>query len=376
MFSYHFLFMRGFYIILFGIFGLLLLGCVSPVDIGGKGEEVIITTDQECIGCADEEEPEEETEEVPEEEEEVTQEGLTLEEARQIALNSSCMEEGNITDNYTYNNYTHTWWFDMDIEKPGCAPACVVDELNRSAEINWRCTGLIPENETTEENETTTENETEEFDPYENATGCVGPNETEYNIYILNETWYHGKIYIDECALATVVKDYYCKDGELKNINTECPSGYDCRDGVCKEMEYKCTKTFGNDTTVKGHIVVSKGLNTILDEYDECMDEGTIKEWVCYENGSGGYELLYCGSGLKCPEDFGRCVRSDCKEDDGGDVPEIYGTVEVNDEAYHDTCISDKRLKEYYCYGDSVRSKTYTCMNDTCEDDQCVPAYT
>jgi hypothetical protein len=361
--------MRGMYIILLGLLGCLLLGCITPVE-PEAGEDVIITTDQECIGCADEEEetppaeeeePEEVEEEAPVEEAPEEIETLTFEEARAIALNSSCMDEGNLTGNYIYNNYTRTWWFDMDIEMPGCMPACVVDEETRTAEINWRCTGLI-----------TPENETEE---YENVTGCIGPNETEYDIYVRNETWYHGELYQDECALATVVKDYYCKNDELQSINTECPNGYDCRDGVCKEMEYKCTKSFGNDTTVKGHIVVSKGLNPILDEYDECVDEGTVKEWVCYENGSGGYELLYCGTGMRCPDGEGRCVRSSCVETDDGDDPEHFGeiTFKDKDDEYRDVCISDERLREYYCYGNTVESRTYTCANESCIDDECVP---
>lgn len=90
---------------------------------------------------------------------------ITLDEARNAALDSPCMDEGNITDDYSYNNVTNTWWFDMDIVKEGCAPACVV-YANKTAEINWRCTGLIvpEENETTEEEpETSTgEDETQE----------------------------------------------------------------------------------------------------------------------------------------------------------------------------------------------------------------------
>ena len=365
--------MRG--IILLGILGLLIFGCVSPIE-KEPGEDVIITTDEECIGCAteepeapEEEEPEEVPEEPVEEEtpdeevEEETEEPLTAAEACEMAMNSSCIDEGNISENGTYNNITKTWWFDIDADMPGCAPACVVDDISRTVEINWRCTGLIPENET---------------DEYENATGCVGPNKTEYNIYVRNESWYHGKTYLDECTLATVVKDYYCKEGELKDVSTECPSGYDCRDGVCREMEYKCTKSFGNDTTIKGHIVVSKGLNPILDEYDECSDEGTVKEWICYANGSGGYELLYCGTGLKCPDGEGRCVRSSCVETDGGDDPEHFGTITFKDkdDEYRDVCTSDERLKEYYCYGESVESRTYTCANESCVDDECVPEYT
>ncbi|MBN2122224.1 hypothetical protein JW721_04180 [Candidatus Micrarchaeota archaeon] len=69
---------------------------------------------------------------------------ISLAEAQQIALASPCIDEGDVLiENYTYNNYTQTWWFETNITKPGCMPACVVDEETLSAEINWRCTGLI-----------------------------------------------------------------------------------------------------------------------------------------------------------------------------------------------------------------------------------------
>jgi len=69
---------------------------------------------------------------------------LTLDEARTIARNSSCMNQSDITDEYVYNNVTKTWWLGMTLTKEGCSPACVVDEKTGTAEINWRCTGLKP----------------------------------------------------------------------------------------------------------------------------------------------------------------------------------------------------------------------------------------
>jgi hypothetical protein len=67
---------------------------------------------------------------------------LTLEEARAIAQNSTCVQEGTLTDTCFYNEYTRTWWFDLEpfTEMPGCYPACVVSEDTRTAEINWLCT--------------------------------------------------------------------------------------------------------------------------------------------------------------------------------------------------------------------------------------------
>ncbi len=73
---------------------------------------------------------------------------LTLDEAIGIAEGSECTEKGVLTDSYMYNEYTKTWWIDLDMkeefEKEYCNPACVVNEDTRSAEINWRCTGALP----------------------------------------------------------------------------------------------------------------------------------------------------------------------------------------------------------------------------------------
>lgn len=62
--------------------------------------------------------------------------------ARSIAETSECVEDGALKDNAFYNENSKTWWIDLDIDKPGCNPACVIFE-DVSVEINWRCTGLI-----------------------------------------------------------------------------------------------------------------------------------------------------------------------------------------------------------------------------------------
>lgn len=70
---------------------------------------------------------------------------MSLEEAIAIASESDCVAEGALTDTTMYNEITKTWWIDLDLEKEGCAPACVVNVETKTAEINWRCTGLITE---------------------------------------------------------------------------------------------------------------------------------------------------------------------------------------------------------------------------------------
>jgi hypothetical protein len=69
---------------------------------------------------------------------------LSEAEAREIAVGSECGEAGALLANAVYNDWTATWWIDLDAEKEGCSPACVVEVRTGEAEINWRCTGALP----------------------------------------------------------------------------------------------------------------------------------------------------------------------------------------------------------------------------------------
>ncbi|MFH1248927.1 MAG: hypothetical protein V1660_02140 [archaeon] len=74
---------------------------------------------------------------------------ITYSQAYAIAENSTCINSGSLSNDRVYNSNTKTWWIDMDMKpefkKEGCSPACVVYEDSNTAEINWRCTGLIPQ---------------------------------------------------------------------------------------------------------------------------------------------------------------------------------------------------------------------------------------
>ena len=78
--------------------------------------------------------------------------GLSENEARFIA-ERDCIKGGESISSGIYNENTKTWWFDANLNavREGCNPACVVSETLLSAEINWRCTGLIPTVPTTQE---------------------------------------------------------------------------------------------------------------------------------------------------------------------------------------------------------------------------------
>lgn len=68
---------------------------------------------------------------------------LTEASARVIA-EKTCIKGGGSLGSGYYNEGTKTWWFDANLNstRPGCNPACVVNEIDKTAEINWRCTGV------------------------------------------------------------------------------------------------------------------------------------------------------------------------------------------------------------------------------------------
>jgi hypothetical protein len=77
-----------------------------------------------------------------------TELSFSKEEALTIAQQSTdCSMVGVLTDEINYNAVTKTWWIDLErmpeLENDGCNPACVVNEETKTAEVNWRCTGLI-----------------------------------------------------------------------------------------------------------------------------------------------------------------------------------------------------------------------------------------
>lgn len=68
---------------------------------------------------------------------------LSEAEARVIA-EKSCIKGGEVLSAGIYNENSKTWWYDANLNatREGCNPACVVSEETKTAEINWRCTGL------------------------------------------------------------------------------------------------------------------------------------------------------------------------------------------------------------------------------------------
>jgi len=73
-----------------------------------------------------------------------TEYSLSYKEALDIAVNSECADYV-LKETHVCNGITGTWWIDLESNKANCNPACVVNVQTKEAEINWRCTGLLPE---------------------------------------------------------------------------------------------------------------------------------------------------------------------------------------------------------------------------------------
>jgi hypothetical protein len=97
--------------------------CSTP--FGGKFGEEVRVQEESCVRTE-------------------TGERMGLAEAKDIAYVSECTRQGSLLENHICNENSGTWWIDLDIKREGCSPACVIDVASKSAEINWRCTGLNP----------------------------------------------------------------------------------------------------------------------------------------------------------------------------------------------------------------------------------------
>jgi hypothetical protein len=75
---------------------------------------------------------------------------ISYQEAIKIAQKDKCGLKGEelitFSEKYLCNENTGTWWVDLNVKpkREGCSPACVVDIVDKTAEVNWRCTGLRP----------------------------------------------------------------------------------------------------------------------------------------------------------------------------------------------------------------------------------------
>ncbi len=199
---------------------------------------------------------------------------------------------------------------------------------------------------------------------------CTGVSAAD--VYTRDNVTWNGTTYADLCVDYKSVKDYFCQDQKLVSINHECDPGYGCTNGTCTHLALICIASVAaNDTSIRGKTSVSRGMGTMFEDFDTCMDLQILRKYYCLENGSDAYTEASCGSGKKCMD--GRCVRSTCTETDAG--IDIYhaGTTTVSTRSNEDDCTDTNTIREYYCYGDNVLSEEIECGSGyVCDNGACV----
>ena len=133
--------------------------------------------------------------------------------------------------------------------------------------------------------------------------------------------------------------------------------------GSCKDTDA------GRNATVKGTVSAEGGNYT-----DYCIVFESVEEYSC--NGSiAQKETVPCAEGLECHD--GACVLAmppipepDCHDSDGRDIY-TKGSVNASGSSFDDSCIDNKKVREYYCdqgarYEDSDCAPGYGCEAGRC----------
>ena len=197
-----------------------------------------------------------------------------------------------------------------------------------------------------------------------------------------------GNTYINEqgALLSGVEVAYkgYCEEFPFKVIEPEKdftevkPNG---TLGVIEPEKYCEDTDAGKEPYMPGKVFTESG------EYaDSCfageIGGGTLTEYYC-DDDEVKKVVVQCNAG--CAPTGDACAKEEpknasfegCVDSDGGDVPEVYGTVNLSGIVFEDTCESkaykigsSSVLKEYFCTAGDVDSKEYYC--DECSQGVCI----
>ena len=205
--------------------------------------------------------------------------------------------------------------------------------------------------------------------------------------------------YGDSCIDANTAREAACSGTSMINRSIACPTGYSCTGTKCippigptSTIEEFCSDNDADSLTVRGTTRAGARNSTTLievsgnDEQDGCVDSNTVKEYSC--DGSVRVALdRDCPSGQVCSS--GKCVAPSvtatpyCSDTDGGQKPELKGTVEwgledsngniIERNTVNDECLSQTVLSEYYCDNAEQRNSRVTCASDQiCQGGGCI----
>ena len=227
--------------------------------------------------------------------------------AKSLASNSECAEQGTLSDSGMYNSNSKTWWFDIEQlpekAKEGCNPACVVWEETKQVEINWRCTGLkIPDEQNT-------------VDIVTDFETCISAGNPAMESYP-RQCRHDGKTYTEQIEpsdlAARSVASYIAELDDFseengRDITIKNSEELDC-DG-CYEFEAE----YNLDSDVEGAFDIVR-INITTDGYEVTeIEKARITILMCIDRCGDGKcaEIVCMGTGCPCSESANSCPE-DC----------------------------------------------------------------
>ena len=191
-----------------------------------------------------------------------------------------------------------------------------------------------------------------------------------------------GLSFADTCNGFYSVDEYFCSGKNVDKETMKCKDGEECVGGACgpaiPKPAVECNDTDGGkDTAYSGSVKSGAALYQ-----DVCQDGKNVKEFYCKLDGSAGEEIIPCKTGYGC--DGGKCVKSGqtCTDTDGGRNTGLEGMVEIKTglvlTQHLDKCLSDTRLREYYCFNNEQIMEDIDCpagsrcVTAACKEDQCM----
>jgi len=167
----------------------------------------------------------------------------------------------------------------------------------------------------------------------------------------------------DECANLTILKEYYCDDGDYASASVDCYSYYGgsvravCWTGRCAQA-YCIDSDGGRNENETGSASMTTATGYASDVSDYCLNNRTVSENYCDSNWLVT-EKVSCNDEQYCH--MSKCVDAPCSDTDGGLNYIAAGTITKGLRMEQDTCKTSSVLREWQCDGNTVEYEDHTC---------------
>ncbi|MFH1785882.1 MAG: hypothetical protein ABH842_05630 [Candidatus Micrarchaeota archaeon] len=185
--------------------------------------------------------------------------------------------------------------------------------------------------------------------------------------------------YTDFCENNSLT-EYFCYNDTVNFETMTCPNGTVCTDGACIiniVQDNRTIEDFCIDSDGGANVYVSGFVTSQNETYrDSCNSQTSVLEYLC-DGGKMMNSVISCGIGNSCQENA--CVNASrtCTETDEEDEYELGKIVQSAQglvlQSKYDSCFDNTTIREYYCNGSEINSKTLPCNTDEiCSGGRCI----